>query len=64
MAARDESAFRALYRRHAQPLWRMALRLARGSEEEAREIVQETWLRAAAGLDEFRWESSLRTWLV
>lgn len=64
LESRDEAAFRALYRRHAPGLWRMALRLARGAEEEAREIVQETWLRAARRLGGFRWESSLRTWLV
>jgi RNA polymerase sigma-70 factor (ECF subfamily) len=64
LESRDEDAFRALYRRHAPGLWRMALRLARGAEEEAREIVQETWLRAARRLAGFRWESSLRTWLV
>jgi RNA polymerase sigma-70 factor (ECF subfamily) len=64
LAARDEAAFRALYRHHAPQLWRMALRLARGAEEEAREIVQETWVRAASRLGTFRWESSLRTWLI
>ena len=62
--SRDEAAFRALYRRHAPGLWRMALRLARGAEDEARELVQETWVRAVEGLEGFRWESSLRTWLV
>ena len=64
LAVRDEAAFRVLYRRHASSLWRMALRLSRGSEEEAREIVQETWVRAAPRLGTFRWESSLRTWLI
>ena len=61
---RDEAAFRALYRRHAPALWRMALRLARGSEDEARDLVQETWIRAARRLSTFRWESALSTWLV
>ena len=64
LAALDETAFRALYRRHTPSLWRMSLRMARGAEEEAREIVQETWLRAVSRLPTFRWESSLRTWLV
>jgi RNA polymerase sigma-70 factor (ECF subfamily) len=64
LATRDEAAFRALYRRHAPALWRMALRLSRGAEEEARDVVQETWTRAADRLDTFRWESSLRTWLI
>ncbi|HUF90569.1 MAG TPA: RNA polymerase sigma factor [Gemmatimonadota bacterium] len=64
MATRDEAAFRALYRRHGGVLWGVGLRSARGDEEEAREIVQETWVRAVEGLEGFRWESSLRTWLV
>jgi len=64
LAARDETAFRALYRRHAPALWRMALRLARGSEDEARELAQETWVRAARGLGSFRWESRFGTWLT
>ena len=42
----------------------MALRLARGSEDEARDLVQETWIRAARRLATFRWESALSTWLV
>jgi RNA polymerase sigma-70 factor (ECF subfamily) len=42
----------------------MALRLSRGAEEEARDMVQETWTRAADRLGTFRWESSLRTWLI
>ena len=64
LAALDEAAFRTLYRRHTPSLWRLALRLARGAEDEARDIVQETWLRAVRKLPGFRWESSLRTWLV
>ena len=64
LETRDEVAFRALYRRHAPGLWRMALRLSRGSEDEARELVQETWVRAARGLGSFRWESRLGTWLT
>ena len=64
LAARDEAAFRALYRRHAPALWRMALRFSRGAEEEARDVMQETWIRAADRLGTFRWESSLRTWLI
>jgi RNA polymerase sigma-70 factor (ECF subfamily) len=64
LATQDETAFRTLYRRHAASLWRIALRMARGDEEEAREIAQETWLRAMRQLPTFRWEASLRTWLV
>ncbi|HET6361090.1 MAG TPA: sigma-70 family RNA polymerase sigma factor [Gemmatimonadota bacterium] len=64
LAALDEDAFRDLYQRHTPSLWRVALRMARGAEEEARDVVQETWLRAVRRLPAFRWESTLRTWLV
>ena len=64
LSALDEGAFRDIYRRHTPSLWRVALRMARGAEEEARDVVQETWLRAVRQLPGFRWESSLRTWLI
>ena len=64
LSALDEGAFRDLYRRHTPALWRVALRMASGAEEEAGDVVQETWLRAVRQLPGFRWESSLRTWLV
>ncbi len=59
----DESAFRALYRRHTPRLYQFVLRLVGGVETDAEDIVQETWLRAVEHLDEFRWESRLSTWL-
>jgi RNA polymerase sigma-70 factor (ECF subfamily) len=60
---RDEAAFLTLYRRHTPALFGFALRLCGGRAEEAEEIVQETWIRAAERLESFRWVSSLRTWL-
>jgi RNA polymerase sigma-70 factor, ECF subfamily len=63
LARRDETAFRALYRRHTPALLGLAKRLAGGRVTEAEEIVQEVWARAAEGLSTFRWKSSLRTWL-
>jgi RNA polymerase sigma factor (sigma-70 family) len=60
---RDESAFRALYRRHTPFLYRLLLRMS-GGVEAADEGVQETWVRAASGLASFGWRSALRTWLV
>lgn len=60
---RDEGAFRALYGRHTPALYQLALRLMAGNEPEAEEAVQETWIRAVEKLEQFRWESSLRTWL-
>jgi len=63
LETRHEIAFRALYRRHTPVLWPFALRLCGGREDEAEDLVQETWLRAARGLERFRWGSPLRTWL-
>lgn len=60
---RDEPSFRELYHRHTPALYQLVLRLAGWNVHEAEEIVQDTWTRAIEGLDGFRWESSLRTWL-
>jgi RNA polymerase sigma factor (sigma-70 family) len=60
---RDESSFRELYRRHCPVIFALALRLCGFDREEAEDTVQETWARACRKLVEFRWESSLRTWL-
>jgi RNA polymerase sigma-70 factor (ECF subfamily) len=59
----DESAFRALYRRHTPLLYRVAYRMVCNTDRAA-DIVQDTWLRAAQGLPSFKWKSSLGTWLV
>lgn len=60
----DERAFRELYRRHTPVLYQLALRMLGGEPADAEDVVQDTWIRATAKLDTFRWESSLRTWLV
>jgi RNA polymerase sigma-70 factor (ECF subfamily) len=60
----EERAFRELYRRHTPALYQVTLRLLGGSEADAQDVVQETWVRASLKLDGFRWESSLRTWLT
>ncbi len=59
----DETAFRALYRRHTPTVYRFVLRLTGGDAAEAEDVMQEAWLRAARGLQHFEWQSSLRTWL-
>lgn len=63
LLTRDETVFRWLYRRHTDRLWRLALRLGAGNRLLAEEWTQEAWIRAVERLPEFRWESSLRTWL-
>ena len=64
LATREEAAFRALYRRQTPVLYRVAARLCQGTAARPDDVVQETWLRAVLGLPAFRFEASLRTWLV
>jgi RNA polymerase sigma-70 factor (ECF subfamily) len=61
--ARDEVAFRVLYRRHTPALYRLALRLGGGDGPWAEELVQRAWVRAVEGLATFAWRASLSTWL-
>jgi RNA polymerase sigma-70 factor (ECF subfamily) len=60
----DEQAFRTLYRRHTPRLYQFALRVLAGREQDAEDVVQETWIRATEKLGQFRWESNLGTWLT
>lgn len=60
----DELAFRTLYKRHTPAVYQFVLRLVGGNVQEAEDIVQETWLRAARGLPGFRWKSALRSWIT
>ena len=60
----DEQAFRALYRRHTPAVYQFVLRLVGGNAQEAEDIIQETWMRAARGLEGFKWKSALRSWLT
>jgi RNA polymerase sigma-70 factor (ECF subfamily) len=61
---REEKAFRALYRRHSPVLHHLVLRLVGGNEVDAEDVMQTTWTRAIVNLTDFRWESSLRSWLT
>lgn len=61
---RDERSFRILYRRHSPALLLLILRLVRGDHGDAEDALQSAWIRAVERLPEFRWESSLRTWLT
>jgi RNA polymerase sigma-70 factor (ECF subfamily) len=60
---RDEAAVRELVRRHNRRLFRVARGVLR-DDAEAEDVVQETWVRAFIGLDRFRGEASLATWLT
>ena len=59
---RDPAAQRDLYDRHVDRVYRVAFRLA-GDDDAARDITQETFIRAFDRLGEFRQESSFGTWL-
>ena len=60
----DEVAFRELYRRHTPRLYPLVLRMVGGAEMDAEDVVQETWIRATAGMGRFRGDSSFSTWLT
>ena len=58
----DASAHRALYDTHVEPIYRLTFRLT-GVEHLAREVTQNTFVRAFASLDGFRGDSAFGTWL-
>lgn len=59
---RSVAAFDRLYRDHVDRMYRFAQRLC-GSPEDAKDLVQETFLSAYRSLKDFRGESSVSTWL-
>ena len=60
--AGDRDAFRLLVERHGRSLFRLAYRLT-GSESDAEDVVQETFLRSYANLATFQHQASFKTWL-
>jgi RNA polymerase sigma-70 factor (ECF subfamily) len=60
---RDEAAIRVLIRRHNRRLFRAARGVLR-DDAEAEDVVQAAWVSAFAGLDGFRGEAGLATWLT
>jgi len=58
----NASAIRALYDTHVDRIYRLAYRLT-GVEHLAREVTQDTFVRAFASIGEFRGESVFGTWL-
>lgn len=64
VARGDEVAFRELYDRYHQRIFRLALALGRGDESLARELVQTVMLAAAAKLKPVASEDHLWNWLA
>src|SRR5690606_23490866 len=60
--AGEAGALHALLRRHVDPLLALARRLVR-DRHQAEDLTQETLLAACRGLDSFRGDASIRTWL-
>lgn len=58
----DVAAFSELVRRHQGAVYRVALRML-GSEADAEDAAQETFVRAWRSIGRFRGESSVATWL-
>ena len=59
----DIDAFRSLVESHSRYLFGVVYRLTRNSED-ARDVVQDTWLKAHAQLTRFEARSDVRTWLT
>jgi RNA polymerase sigma-70 factor (ECF subfamily) len=60
--AGDHEAFRHLVERHSRSVFRLAYRLT-GHEQDAEDVVQETFLRAFRQIRRFEARSSFATWL-
>jgi RNA polymerase sigma-70 factor, ECF subfamily len=60
--SRDETAVRAIIKGNNRRLYRLARGILR-NDNEAEDVVQETYVRALTHLAEFRGDSSLSTWL-
>ena len=58
----DAEAFRALVERHGRALFRLAYRMT-GNEQDAEDVVQESFLRAYRQLARFDERASFGTWL-
>jgi len=58
----DAEGFRVLVERHGRSLFRLAYRMT-GSEEDAEDAVQETFLRAYRRLDGFEERANVGSWL-
>jgi len=59
----DRAAFGELVRRHQGPALRVAATIC-GSTEEARDIVQEAFVKAHGALGQYRGDAPVRSWLL
>ena len=59
----DEAAFREVFDSFFPKLYRFALARLNGNDDDAREVVQETFCKAFERLDSYRAEASLYGWM-
>src|SRR4051812_9625580 len=60
--AGDHEAFRALVEKHSRAIFRLGCRMT-GNEQDAEEVVQETFLRAYRKIGDFESRANFGTWL-
>jgi RNA polymerase sigma-70 factor (ECF subfamily) len=60
--AGDSDGFRLLVERHSRSVFRLAYRIT-GNEQDAEDVVQETFLRAYKQLENFESRASFGTWI-
>src|SRR6476646_155912 len=58
----DSEAFRALVERHSRRVFQLAFRIT-GNEQDAEDVVQESFLRAYRQLGRFEARANFGTWL-
>lgn len=59
----DRQAFAEIFRRHSAALYRYALRMMDADHQAAEDVVQDALTKAWLGIDGFRGDAALRTWL-
>ena len=62
LRAGDKGACAQCVELYAPGVYRLALRML-GDEAEAEDVMQETFLNAFKGIDQFEWRAGLQTWL-
>src|SRR5208282_6382525 len=58
----DQLAFRALVERHSRSVFRLAFRMT-GNEQDAEDMVQETFLRAWKQMHRYDGRAAFSTWI-
>jgi RNA polymerase sigma-70 factor, ECF subfamily len=64
LKTRSERDFSRLYNVFSDTLYRVAMSLTNYDSFEAYDVLQEAWITIALKLEEFRFESRLKTWMI